>query len=625
MSQLLRIEGLCVEGRPPGGDYSPIVKDINITVNAGEVIALIGESGSGKSTISLAALAYARPGCRISGGRVMLNGEDILKLSSEGKRRLRGSRVSYVAQSAAAAFNPSMRIDRQITEISRVHGTQDNSTAIARARDLYRKLDLPEPDSIGMRYPHQVSGGQLQRLMAAMALSSDPELVIFDEPTTALDVTTQIEVLKSFKEIIKTRKTAAIYVSHDLAVVTQMADRIVVLLNGRIVEQGPTEQIISNPEHEYTRTLMAAVRKTPIDEIDARAANEISSDDKVLSIRGLNAAYISDQRILSDVNIDVNRVETIGVIGESGCGKSTLARVIAGLLPPTDGQIWLNGKIISGELKNRSKDELKRCQIVFQMADVALNPRQTIDEILGRPLTFYTNIKGEDRRKRVEELLELVELPASFSTRFPGELSGGQKQRVNLARALAAEPDVILCDEVTSALDTVVAASIIDLLKSLQERLGLSYVFISHDLSTVAAFADRVAVIYSGHIVEIGSTREVLSPPFHPYTKLLLSSVPEIRQDWLEEIMHSAETLKGIGQGVIISNTGCPFVSRCPLAIEQTCNGQNPPRRQLNDGHEILCHHEIEKLLEFGGEVKPRCKTPDFCQPNQKTKQPGVS
>jgi peptide/nickel transport system ATP-binding protein len=599
MTGLLKVQNLHVEGRPPGGDYMPIVKDINFEVNAGEVVALIGESGSGKSTISLAAMAFARPGCRISKGSILLDGQDILTLSYDKKRDLRGKRVTYVAQSAAASFNPAMTINRQVCEVARVHGIMDSAAALKKAQDLYRRLDLPDPENIGRRYPHQVSGGQLQRLMAAMALLSDPELVVFDEPTTALDVTTQVEVLHSFKEIIKTQQTAAIYVAHDLAVVTQMADRIIVLLNGDVVEQGTTEQIIHNPTHDYTRALMAAVRKRPLDELKSQQDTASDAQPNVLEVEGVTAAYGSGEGIpvLQDISLTLAPGETLGVIGESGCGKSTLARVIAGLLPPKQGRILLNSEALPDALKNRTRETLKRCQLVYQMADVALNPRQTVGEILGRPVTFYLGLKGVARDQRVHELLDLVELPAGFSSRFPGELSGGQKQRVNLARALAAEPDVILCDEVTSALDTIVAKSIIDLLGSLQKKLGVSYIFISHDISTVAAFADRVAVLYAGRVVELGKTADVLSPPFHPYTDLLLSSVPETRQGWLEDVVDGA-VAKGISAGVMHTRNGCPFVNRCTLVIEDKCATIRPTLDPIVQGHQIFCHHRADVLCE---------------------------
>lgn len=596
MIKFLVVEDVWIEGRQPDGANNPIIKGVSFSAERGEVLALIGESGSGKSTISLATMGYARPGCRISGGRIVVGGTDVFALDQEGRRRLRGTEIAYVAQSAAAAFNPAMTIDQQVTEGPRIHGTASVKQAKAEAISLYRRLDLPNPESIGGRYPHQVSGGQLQRLMAAMALSCGPKLLILDEPTTALDVTTQIEVLKAFKEAIRDRDTAAIYVTHDLSVVAQIADRIVVLKSGKVVEQGDTNQIINRPTHGYTIMLMNAVRKPP--KMDTVLSSAASWDDTsgLLEIIGVTAAYGRDRKnaVLIDVNLKVGRKEVVGVIGESGCGKSTLARVVSGLLPPVQGEVRLEGALLPAAVAARRRVDLKRVQIIFQMADVALNPRQTVKSIIGRPLEFYHNLGEAERDQRIGDLLELVELTRPFARRYPGDLSGGEKQRVNLARALAADPELIICDEVTSALDTVVAASIIQLLSALQERLGLSYVFISHDLSTVAAFADRIAVLYAGRVVEQGPTPRVLSPPYHPYTKLLLSSIPELRQGWLEDAMKTSAAASGIARGVEMAETGCPFFVRCPNAIPGLCDKVAAPVRSMPGSHEIACHLELQ-------------------------------
>ncbi|SVC03786.1 uncharacterized protein METZ01_LOCUS256640, partial [marine metagenome] len=351
---------------------------------------------------------------------------------------------------------------------------------------------------------------QLQRLMAAMALCGNPDLLVLDEPTTALDVTTQIEVLKAFKSVIKQEGSAAIYVTHDLSVVAQIADDIVVLYAGEIQEHGRAEQVVYQPGHDYTRRLMNAVRPPPA----AGQGDEMTGDHEreapALEVRELSAGYGKKNngnpsiRVLRDVNISIERGHTVGVIGESGCGKSTLARVMSGLLPASQGDVLLDGEPLQPDLKNRSRSELQKVQFVFQMADTALNPRQRIDQILGRPLEFYLGLKGGEKRKRIAELLEMVELPQDFAGRYPDELSGGQKQRINLARALAASPEILLCDEVISALDSIVGANVIELLKRLRKLTGVSYVFISHDLSTVASFADEIVVLYAGRVVEQG-------------------------------------------------------------------------------------------------------------------------
>ncbi|RPG55186.1 MAG: ABC transporter ATP-binding protein, partial [Flavobacteriales bacterium TMED235] len=447
-------------------------------------------------------------------------------------------KVAYLAQSAIATFNPALKINEQVTESAVIHGSKTQSDANQFAQDLYAALDLPNPESIGTRYPHQVSGGQLQRLMAAMALCGEPSLLVLDEPTTALDVTTQIEVLKAFKKVIRERGAAAIYVTHDLAVVAQIADRIVVLYNGDIQEKGTANDIIAKPRHPYTKRLMQAVRPLPA---AGKKSEEDSDSDKVIQINGVSAGYGGDvtknptEVILKDINLQLARGEVLGVIGESGSGKSTLARVIAGLLPSFEGDTLLDGQKLSPRLEDRPRSELRKIQFVYQMADTAINPKQTIGNILGRPLEFYLNMFGQKKKDRVLELLEMVELPKEFYTRYPHELSGGQKQRVNLARALAAEPEVLLCDEVTSALDSIVGANVIELLRGLRKNLGVSFVFISHDLSTVSAFADSIAVMYKGIIAETGTVHKVLSPPSHPYTDLLISSVPELKVGWLEK------------------------------------------------------------------------------------------
>lgn len=606
MEPLLQVENLRVEAKVGPERYAAIVKNVSFTIAPGEVLALIGESGSGKTTIALSALGYARPGCRIAGGRILLHDTDVLALDRDSLRKLRGRRISYLAQSAAATFNPALTIGEQVTESAVLHGVMDRQSAEAHAVELYRRLDLPDAQSLGRRYPHQVSGGQLQRLMAAMALCSGPELMVLDEPTTALDVTTQIEVLGAFKEIIRDQGTAAIYVTHDLAVVAQIADRILVLRGGDIMEMGKTGQILNQPAHSYTRKLMAAIRPPPrVSEDDPVAHGEDREEPLVMQVSHVTAGYGTvrngkpDATVLMDVDAQVRKRSVLGVIGESGCGKSTLARVIAGLLPAASGEVLLDGKNLKRRLADRSLVELQRVQIVFQMADVALNPRQRIGEILGRPLSLYHGLSGAQREKRVAELLAMVELPASFSSRFPEELSGGQKQRINLARALAANPDVILADEVTSALDTIVGAAVIELLKGLRERLGVSYVFISHDLSTVASFADRIMVLYAGRVVEDGSTRDILGMPSHPYTQLLLSSVPELRQGWLEEVMNTRAALAGIAREVEMSEIGCPFFPRCPVAIEGVCDITPAPFREPAPGHRIACHQEISELAEF--------------------------
>lgn len=604
MAPLLEVKDLKIHARKDDGSIIPIVKGVSFDIQPGEVVALIGESGSGKTTISLASLAYCKPGLEFGGGEVRLHGKDVLTMEPLEQRNMRGQRVAYLAQSAAATFNPAITIGEQVTESSVLHGILTQEEANARAQELYHALELPDPDRLGGRYPHQVSGGQLQRLMAAMALCGKPDLLVLDEPTTALDVTTQIEVLKAFKKVIRDEGSAAIYVTHDLAVVAQIADHIVVLYSGEVQEHGPVDQIVNRPSHPYTKRLMAAVRPTP-----AAGQGDILSDTHDrdvanLKIKDMTAGYggTVDGKpaitVLRDINLSIKNGHVVGVIGESGCGKSTLARVMAGLLPAASGEVILDGKTLEPDMKQRPLEELRKIQFVFQMADTALNPRQRIGDILGRPIQFYRGVKGRELRLEVADLLKLVELPIEFESRYPSELSGGQKQRVNLARALAAKPEVMLCDEVTSALDSIVGSNVIKLLKRLRDVTGVSFVFISHDLSTVASFADEIIVLYAGRVVEQGPVDEVLSPPFHPYTRLLISSVPEMRIGWLEDTMQRREMAVGIARGVEITDTGCPFYNRCPLAIEGTCDRHVPPVHEPKPDHFIACHRSIEEIME---------------------------
>ena len=604
MSVLLEVDDLKISARRDDDSLLPIVKGVSFSVARGEVVALIGESGSGKTTIALSALGYTKPGLEFAGGEVRLEGEDVITMGSDQLRTLRGQRVAYLAQSAAATFNPALTIGEQVTESCVLHGILNQEQATERAETLYRALELPDPDRLGRRYPHQVSGGQLQRLMAAMALCGKPDLLVLDEPTTALDVTTQIEVLKAFKSVIKQEGSAAIYVTHDLSVVAQIADHIVVLYAGEVQEHGSAEQVVNQPGHDYTRRLMHAVRPPPAAGQGDESLGEHTRESPALQVKDITAGYGRKHNgmpaitVLRDVNVSIERGHTVGVIGESGCGKSTLARVMAGLLPAAQGQVLLDGDELQPALQKRKRSELQKIQFVFQMADTALNPRQRIDHILGRPLGFYLGLKGQEKRRRILELLDMVELPQDFAGRYPEELSGGQKQRVNLARALAASPEVLLCDEVISALDSIVGANVIELLKRLRKQTGVSFVFISHDLSTVASFADEIVVLYAGRVVEQGTTDHVLSPPYHPYTRLLISSVPELRVGWLEETMQTQEAQAGIDRVVTLTAVGCPFFDRCPLAIKDTCDRETPPVRQLSGGHTVECHRSEAEFMQ---------------------------
>lgn len=531
MSRLLTIKGLKIEGRSDE-TWNPIINGVDLELNKGEVLGLIGESGAGKSTIGLAAMGYTRDGVRISDGTVEFDGIDLVNASAATKRSLLGKRIAYVAQSAAASFNPAHKLIDQHTEAPVQHGVSNRSASVEDGIELYRKLRLPNPDEIGFRYPHQVSGGQLQRAMTAMAMSCRPDLIIFDEPTTALDVTTQIEVLAAIREIVEEFDTAAIYITHDLAVVAQMADKIKVLLRGDEVEEADTRTMLSAPKEDYTKSLWA-VREFQRPQQPPPPADAVP----VVSVRNITAAYGTTD-VLHDVSFDIHAGRTVAVVGESGSGKSTTARCITGLLPPRMGEIAFDGEVLPADYRKRTKDQLRQAQMIYQMADTALNPRKTIGEIIGRPVQFYGGLRGAKKRERVNELLDQIELePSQYYNRLPSELSGGQKQRIGIARALAAEPKFIICDEVTSALDQLVAEGILRLLADLQDTLGLSYMFITHDLATVKSIADEVVVMKDGKVVEQGPKTEMFTPPHHAYTDLLLSSVPEMDPDWLTDLL----------------------------------------------------------------------------------------
>lgn len=542
--KLLEMRNVSIQGHSDD-TWINIVNNIDLDLNRGEVLGLIGESGAGKSTLGLAAMGFTRDGCRISEGSIVFDGIDLINQSKSQLRQLRGHRIAYVAQSAAASFNPAHKLIDQFAEAPLQHGVMKKDEAVSYGIDLFDRMNLPDPENFGFRYSHEVSGGQLQRAMTAMALSCRPDLIIFDEPTTALDVTTQIEVLAAIREIVKEFNTAAIYISHDLAVVAQMADKIKVLLKGDQVEEASTPKMLKSPKEEYTKTLWA------VREFVRKEQQEDKTQTPVMEIRNITAGYTRYADVLKDVSFSISRRRTVAVVGESGSGKSTTARVITGLLQPRQGEILFEGEAMPTDHNKRNRDQLRRIQMIYQMADTALNPKLQIRELIGRPAKMFLGLNGRALEERVRALLSMIEMePDQYIDRLPSELSGGQKQRIGIARAIAAEPSLIICDEVTSALDQIVAEGILKLLDRLQAELDLSYMFITHDLATVRAIADQVIVMKDGLVVEKGNKSEVFSPPHHPYTELLLGSVPDMDPTWLDRVLET-RGIDNIGDAAI--------------------------------------------------------------------------
>ena len=607
MTDMISVRNLNIVGHRPDGVDVPIVRDVSLDVREGQMLALIGESGSGKTTIALSLLGHVRPGCTISGGQIAVAGHDVTSMTPRELRGFRGRTISYVAQNAGTAFNPALSIAQQVIEPARVHWAMTRQQAERKMVDLFRALALPEPETIGARYPYQLSGGQLQRLMAAMALITDPEIVVFDEPTTALDVTTQIEVLAAFRAVLADRGITGVYVTHDLAIVAQIADHAVVLRHGQVRESGPVAQILGNPQDDYTRELVAACRIPPraAPAIPAGGADGdmvLELSDVIVGYGGRTAEGLPERRILDHVSLSVPRGSTLGIIGESGCGKSTLARTISGLQPWAAGQVAFQGEQLAPAIADRTREQRRRLQIVAQNADLVLNPAWRIGATIERVLTFFHGLKGAEARKGATRLLDMVRLPHAVLDRRPAELSGGQKQRVNFARALAARPDLVLCDEITAALDPVVAAAILELMVELQETLGISYIFITHDLHAVRAVCDQVAVLYGGHVVEQCDSLSLTTGAHHPYTRLLVSSVPEMRAGWLADAVamrrghDDAPVARGHARG------GCGFFSRCDMRMPDICDRDPVPVHTLPDGARIACYRQCSDLA-FAGDA----------------------
>lgn len=639
-----------------------VVNDVTFAVRPSEALGLVGESGCGKTTTAYTLLGYRRPNSRIRAGRVHFGGRDLLRLSSADLRRIRGKQISLVPQNPTTALSPGMSVGDQIHEVLNAHDVGAADERRDRVYDLLRQVRLPDPLATARKFPHQLSGGQQQRVVIAMALACKPDLLVLDEPTTGLDVTTQSQIIELFSFLRAEHGMAMIYVTHDLGVIAQVCDRVGVMYAGELVEDAPTAELFRRPRHPYTRGLIASVpsirlpRKTrlalrgflqrtlmaggcrfaprcdfaldrcytepqtlaltaPDHRVACWRAPEIAAaaepnmceassvllvptGDALLRVEHIDVAYHFRREtpfsrskavnVVHNVSFDIKPQETFSLVGESGSGKSTIARAIAGLLVPSAGKIVFENRDITQLIGTRTQEQRREIQLVFQNPDASLNPRQTVMQILGRPLQIFFGLTGSANRRRVEQLLEDVRLDSSYARRYPDELSGGERQRIAIARALAAQPRLMLCDEILSALDVSVQSSILDLLQALQAEHHLAYLFISHDLAVVRSISHRVGVLYRGELCEVGLVEEVYSPPYHPYTHMLLSAVPEIEDGVGKRPTSTIQSREEASAST--KKSACPFADRCPWKLGAVCDDVPPPWQANSATHALRCH-----------------------------------
>ncbi len=525
-SPVLEVSGLTI-ALPGGGDRNHAVDGVSLAVGKGEIVCVVGESGSGKSVTAFSVMGLLARVLKPAAGTIRLEGEDLLAATPQRLRALRGDRMAMIFQEPMTALNPVLTIGDQIEEVLRIHTDLDQPARRAKVLAMLEAMRLPEPERMHASYPHQLSGGQRQRVMIAAALILDPALLIADEPTTALDVTTQAQILKLIKEMQERRGTGVLFITHDFGVVSEIADRVVVMEKGRVVEQGPTAQVLRAPQHPYTRMLIASVpvlKPAQRPEPTGPIALETAGLGKTYRSRGL----FKKERVVraaADVGIRVRRGETVGIVGESGSGKTTVARCVARLMPPSEGQILVPDIDIAGLSERRLRPYRRKIQVVFQDPFRSLNPRLTVSEsIIEGPVNF-----GQPRAKalaRARELMELVGLQPSALSRYPHQFSGGQRQRIAIARALAMEPEILIADEAVSALDVSVQKQVLALLDDVQKRFDLAILFITHDLRVAAQICDRLVVMEKGLVVEQGRTADVFAAPAHPYTRSLIEAAP---------------------------------------------------------------------------------------------------
>jgi len=665
---LIEVKDLSIGFDNQAGDTLPILRNIDLTLYPGETIGLVGESGCGKSTLALAMMGFLKPPLRVLNGVSLFKGQDMFSLNDSELESIRGGDLALIPQNAGQSLTPTMRIGKQIIEALRLHTNLPKEQWYARAVELLTQVRLPEPEILLARYPHELSGGQQQRGAIAMALAAEPDVLLLDEPTTGLDVTTQAHVLELLRALALETGTAMVYVSHDLGAIAQVCDQVVVMYAGEIVFSGTANQVLKRPVHPYARGLLSSIPRLkdavvppsmpgqppapggvgkgcafvdrcsmaehrcyeerpalevtakselvrchfyqkidqlpPVEMPTRRESNIADQADILLNLDQVSISYtkprILDQILgkqskapatVDRIDLKIARGETIGLVGESGSGKSTILRAIAGLITPVNGTIKFDSsENLNQIVDKRSKDVLRRIQMIFQNPDSSLNPRHTVAEILAQPLKLYFGLQGQELRDRTEALLNRVRLRTDYLERLPSQLSGGEKQRVAIARAFAAAPDLVLCDEVTSALDVSVQAAVLELLTELQGERFTTYIFVSHDLSVVRAVADRVAVLYLGRLCETGPSENVFGIPSHPYTEALLGAVLEPDPDVRPKLV--AEDILELSP----PTTGCPFQRRCSRRIGKVCDQEVPPWQMTMDGHEIACHIPLKEL-----------------------------
>ena len=663
------IKDLTIGFQSQKGEQISILKNISTTINKGETVGIVGESGSGKSTLALAMMGYVKHGLFTISGQCMFHSNNLLEMENKELETIRGRKIAMIPQNAGQSLTPNLKIGYQIDEALKLHTDLKKEDRDKKISELLNKVRLPSPDTMAQRYPHELSGGQQQRVAVAMALAGSPELLLLDEPTTGLDVTTQAHVLELLNFIAKDTGTSMVYVSHDLGAIAQVSDRVIVMYSGEIVLDGPVRSILKNPIHPYTYGLLKSIPKLTlpglpnsmsgsqpqpgsiksgcsfyercefsdnnckinsptleyIDDLNTSVRcfkhkeltnqNDLNSQtvksienkilkNEILDLSNVSISYAKQKFLeqlfnkiedsnptVKDIDININKGETLALVGESGSGKSTILKSIAGLLKTKDGIIkFEKDKVLSNDLKERDNSFLRAIQLIFQNPDESLNPNHTVEEIISQPLRLYFGLKGQELKDKIIEVLDKVRLGEFYLTRYPRQLSGGEKQRVAVARAFAAKPDIILCDEVTSALDVSVQAAVLNLLQELKEDFGTTYVFVSHDLAVVRAISDRVAVLYQGRLCEIGPSKNVYKFPSHPYTEVLLGAVLEPDPDVKPKL---------VAEDIVEEKppeNGCSFQGRCPRILGDICKNEVPPWQTSDNGNLIRCHIKIEDL-----------------------------